>query len=104
MIKQSHIKEYRRYLFQLIILLVSQSNTATTTSLIHRHMNPRAQQLKMWIMGLGHYTLSFPGSSAGKECTCSVEDPGLIPGLEDPLEKGEATHSSVHGLSWWLRR
>ena len=66
-------------------------------------MNPRAQQLKMWIMDLGHYILSFPGSSAGKEYIWSVEDPGLIPGLQDPLEKGEATHSSVHGLSWWLR-
>ena len=24
--------------------------------------------------------LSFPGSSAGKESTCSAEDPGWIPG------------------------
>ena len=23
--------------------------------------------------------------------------------LEDPLEKGWATHSSILGLSWWLR-
>ena len=23
----------------------------------------------------------FPGSSAGKECICNTEDPGLIPGL-----------------------
>ena len=33
-------------------------------------------------------TLGFPGSSAGKESTCSAEDPGLILGQEDPLEKG----------------
>ena len=25
--------------------------------------------------------MSFPGSSAGKESACSVEDPGLISGL-----------------------
>ena len=31
--------------------------------------------------------LGLPGSSAGKESTCHVEDPGSIPGLEDPLEK-----------------
>ena len=24
--------------------------------------------------------MGFPGSSAGKELACSVEDPGLIPG------------------------
>ena len=23
-------------------------------------------------------------------------------GREDPLEKGEATHSSILGLPWWL--
>ena len=25
-------------------------------------------------------------------------------GREDPLEKGQATHSSIHGLPWWLRQ
>ena len=25
-------------------------------------------------------------------------------GREDPLEKGYATHSSIPGLPWWLRR
>ena len=30
----------------------------------------------------------FPDSSVGKESTCNAEDPGLLPGLEDPLEKG----------------
>ena len=23
-------------------------------------------------------------------------------GVEDPLEKGQATHSSIVGLPWWL--
>ena len=30
----------------------------------------------------------LPNNSAGKESTCNAEDPGLIPGSEDPLEKG----------------
>ena len=28
----------------------------------------------------------------------AIRDPGLIPGQEDPLEKGMATHSSI--LAW----
>ena len=34
------------------------------------------------------------GGSAGKESTCHAGDLGSIPGLEDPLEEGKATHSS----------
>ena len=30
----------------------------------------------------------FPHSSVGIESTCNAGDPGLIPGWEDPLEKG----------------
>ena len=37
----------------------------------------------------------FPGSSAGKESACNVGDLGSIPGLEDPLEEGMATYSSI---------
>ena len=40
----------------------------------------------------------FPDSSIGKESTCTEADPGLIPGWEDPLEKGKATQSSI--LAW----
>ena len=39
--------------------------------------------------------LSFTGVSNGKESACSVGDLGLIPGLEDPLEKEMAIHSSI---------
>ena len=42
--------------------------------------------------------VGFPGSSAGKESLVQLL------GQEDPLEKGEATHSSILGLPWWLRR
>ena len=41
---------------------------------------------------------SFPGGSDGKESAYSAGDPGLIPGQEDPMEKGMATHSSI--LVW----
>ena len=44
------------------------------------------------------YVVGFPHSSVGKESACSVGDLGLIPGLEDPLEKGMATHSRT--LAW----
>ena len=36
--------------------------------------------------------------SAGKESAHNEGDLGLIPGWEDPLEKGIATHSSL--LAW----
>ena len=39
--------------------------------------------------------LGFPGSSAGKESACNEGDLGSTPGLEDPLEKGMAIHSSI---------
>ena len=41
--------------------------------------------------------MGCPGSSAGKESTCNAEGPSSIPGREDPLEKVEATHSSIQG-------
>ena len=31
----------------------------------------------------------------GKESACNAGDMGSVPGLEDPLEKGMATHSSI---------
>ena len=40
----------------------------------------------------------FPNSSVGKESACNAEDPDLIPGSEDLLDKGEATLSSILGL------
>ena len=40
----------------------------------------------------------FPGGSDGKESACNAGDQSLIPGKEDPLEKGMTTHSSI--LAW----
>ena len=42
--------------------------------------------------------MCFPGGSDGKESACNVGDLGSIPGWEDPLEEGMATHSSI--LAW----
>ena len=42
--------------------------------------------------------LGFPGGSDSKESTCSAGDVGLIPGWEDLMEEGMATHSSI--LAW----
>ena len=42
--------------------------------------------------------LGYPCDSAGKESACNVGDLSLIPELEDPLDKGKATHSSI--LAW----
>ena len=40
----------------------------------------------------------FPGGSDSKESACSAGDLGSVPGLEDPLKKEMATHSSI--LAW----
>jgi len=42
--------------------------------------------------------LGFPDGSDSKESVCNVGDLGSIPGLEDPLEEGMATHFS--NLAW----
>ena len=38
--------------------------------------------------------------SHGKESACNAGDPGSIPGQEDSLEKGNATHSNI--LAWGI--
>ena len=44
---------------------------------------------------LSYPQMGFPGGSNGKEFSCNARDLGSIPALEDPLEKGKATHSSI---------
>ena len=39
--------------------------------------------------------LGFPCGSDDKESAFNARDLGLIPGLEDPLEEGMATHSTI---------
>ena len=38
-----------------------------------------------------------------KNPPATQETPVKFLGQEDPLEKGQATHSSILGLPWWLR-
>ena len=45
---------------------------------------------------MGNSGLSY--GSDGKESACNSQDSGSTPGLEDPLEKEMATHSSI--LAW----
>ena len=40
--------------------------------------------------------MGFPGGSDGKESTCNVGDPHLIPGSGRSPEEGNATRSSIH--------
>ena len=42
--------------------------------------------------------MGFSAGSDNKDPACNVWGSGLIPGQEDPLEKGMATHSSI--LAW----
>ena len=44
--------------------------------------------------------MGFPGGSDGKESACIAGDLSSIPGQEDLLEKGMATHSSL--LTWTI--
>jgi len=42
--------------------------------------------------------MCFPGSSVGKEATCSAEDPGSILGWGNPLEVAMPKHFGI--LAW----
>ena len=48
------------------------------------------------------FFLGLRGNSDGKESAHNAGDLGLIPGSEDPLEMGMATHSSI--LAWRIPR
>ena len=37
----------------------------------------------------------FPGGSDAQDSTCNAGDMGSIPALEDPLEEGMTTYSSI---------
>ena len=46
--------------------------------------------------------MGFLCASAGNEPAYTTGDLGLILSLEDPLEKGKATHSSI--LAWSIKK
>ena len=49
-----------------------------------------------------HQSWDFPDSSVGKNPPAMQETLVRFLGREDPLEKGQATHSSILGLPLWL--
>ena len=49
-----------------------------------------------------YITWGLRGGSDNKESACTAGDQGLISELEDPLEKGKATRSSI--LAWKIPR
>ena len=51
-----------------------------------------------WVFGHEACRIFVPWWFRGKEYACNAGDLGSIPGLEDPLEKGMAIHSSI--LPW----
>ena len=56
------------------------------------------EKMNEWIMETEPDQGRESGILGGKESTCNAGDLSLIPGWEDPLEKGMATHSSI--LAW----
>ena len=76
---------------QLLYNVVLVSAVQISESARHIHISPT-----FWISF--PCRSGFPGSSAGREYSCSVGDLGSVPGLEDLLEKGTATYSSI--LAW----
>ena len=54
-------------------------------------------------IGIHTYGIAgLPKWLSGKESTCQAGDVGLIPGLEESLEREMATHSSIlaYEISW----
>ena len=51
---------------------------------------------------MGYHFLGFPDSSVGEESAAMQDTPVLFPGQENPLEKGQAPHSSILGLPLWF--
>ena len=47
----------------------------------------------VFIKAASSVSMGFSGGSDGKESACNEGDLASIPGWEDPLEKGRATHS-----------
>ena len=73
-----------------------------------------------FILEIVWHSLGFPGGSAGKESTCNVGDPGLIPGLgrspgegngnplqcsclENPMDRGTWQVITQGVTKSWLR-
>ena len=58
----------------------------------------QSQDTLVLILAFSYCLSELLSGSAGKESAHNEGDLGLIPGWEDPLEKGMATHASI--LAW----
>ena len=52
---------------------------------------------------LSRFVMGLLVTQLVKSLSAMQETPVWFLGWEDPLEKGQATHSSILGLPWWLR-
>ena len=64
---------------------------------------PRYQVSEYQILYIYIYT-GFLIAQLVKNLSAMQETPVQFLGQEDPLGKGQATYSSIHGLLWWLRQ
>ena len=46
--------------------------------------------------------IGFPNGSDSKESTCNLEDPGSIPGQEDPLVKEKITYNEYIYINFYI--
>ena len=99
---------------KLIVTLVRESNFLRWPDSLKSHLGTRFRvSLCRWqcylILSISNLHFSEPflnflvwhmwtSGLDDKESACNAGDPGLVPGGEDPLEKGMATHSNV--LAW----
>ena len=74
---------------------------SNTTKHIHYRPTERKDKASQMKQRFRSFDCFFPDRSLGKESTCNARDPSLIPESVWFLgqEKGEATHSSILGLS-----
>ena len=82
----------------VLISAIQQSDSVIHTHvlflciLFHYGLSPDIECSSLYYVG---YWMGFLGGSDGKESACNLGDLGSIPGKEDLLGKGMATHSSI---------
>ena len=91
----------------------STSFNSLGVSLVAQRVKNLPAMLETWVRSLGWKIpwrrdrpptptlLGFSCGSAGKESACNSEDLGSIPGLEDPLKKGNSTHFNNGVIKSW---
>ena len=83
-------------LYKVVLVSIEQENESP----IHIHICPPfwtsfsfrspqcIKQSSLYCRACSHFLGGFPGGLDGKETACNAEDPGSVPGWENPLEKG----------------